>query len=165
MMPMKIAASTTVGSACPTLSVPGMRSSGTKRKNLNSDVVVANDPIPSVSKKFVTNPIAIAIAAASGSGMTGRWRGSARTSATIIIRPTSSRPMKRMVWTVTLRERTPIRRRGLLRRADLRRSPARGRTARWSREATHASSRLQVERCRTKPGFPRRRRALALLPR
>src|SRR5258708_34225450 len=46
----------TVGSACPTFSVPGMIRSGTIPKNRNSDVVVANDPMPSVSKKLVTAP-------------------------------------------------------------------------------------------------------------
>jgi len=56
-MLIKIKASTNVGKVCPTLSVPGIRSSGTSRKNLKHDVVGANEPIPSVSKKFVTNPI------------------------------------------------------------------------------------------------------------
>ncbi len=36
-----------------------MRSSGTSFQNRKIDVVVANEPIPRVSKKFVTNPVAI----------------------------------------------------------------------------------------------------------
>src|SRR4051812_42369372 len=55
---MKMKASAKVGTVCPTFNVPGMfASSFTARPNLNSDVVVANDPIPSVSKKSVTAPI------------------------------------------------------------------------------------------------------------
>ncbi len=45
-----------VGSVCPTFSVPGIFSSGTIRHRRNADVVGANEPIPSVSKKLVTNP-------------------------------------------------------------------------------------------------------------
>ena len=100
MMPIKIAASTTVGRAWPTLSVPGIRSSGTKRSSLNNEVVVANEPMPSVSKKFVTKPIAMPIPAATGSGNAGRWRGIARTSATITATATTSRPAKRRLWIV-----------------------------------------------------------------
>ena len=39
-----------VGIAWPTFSVPGMSSSSTARPSLYSDVVVANDPTPSMSK-------------------------------------------------------------------------------------------------------------------
>ena len=55
---MKMSASTSVGAVWPTLSVPGMRSSRTSPVNLKIAVVGANEPMPSVSKKFVTNPIA-----------------------------------------------------------------------------------------------------------
>src|SRR5438045_1170923 len=48
----------TVGSVWPTLSVPGITRSGTSFNQRNMAVVVANDPIPSVSKKFVTAPTA-----------------------------------------------------------------------------------------------------------
>ena len=48
-----------VGSVWPTFNVPGMLASSTTRPNLNSDVVVANEPIPSVSKKSVTTPMTI----------------------------------------------------------------------------------------------------------
>ena len=41
----------------PTFSVPGICASSTTRPSLNSDVVVANEPIPSVSKKSVTAPM------------------------------------------------------------------------------------------------------------
>ncbi len=56
---MKMKASAKVGIMCPTFSVPGMFSSATACPSLYSDVVVANEPMPSVSKKFVTKPIAI----------------------------------------------------------------------------------------------------------
>src|SRR5579875_3336598 len=57
-MAMKTSACTTDGSAWPTLSVPGSRRSGTRWKARKSAVVGANDPTPSVSKKFVTAPMA-----------------------------------------------------------------------------------------------------------
>ena len=38
-----------------------MSSSGTMRRSLNTDVVGANEPIPSVSKKFVTAPRPICV--------------------------------------------------------------------------------------------------------
>src|SRR5713101_1866656 len=46
-----------VGSVWPTLRVPGMSFTGTICWSLYAAVVVAKDPIPSVSKKLVTNPI------------------------------------------------------------------------------------------------------------
>ena len=46
------------GSAWPTMRVPGINSSGTRRSSRKTAVVGANDPMPSVSKKFVTKPIA-----------------------------------------------------------------------------------------------------------
>src|SRR5262249_53668437 len=46
-----------VGGVCPTFSVPGIRSSGTIFQNLYIAVVGANEPMPRVSKKLVTNPI------------------------------------------------------------------------------------------------------------
>ena len=49
----------TVGRTCPTLSVPGICSSGTNFQARNIAVVVANDPMPSVSKKLVMKPIAL----------------------------------------------------------------------------------------------------------
>ena len=55
----------TVGSTWPTLSVPGICSSGTIFHARNIAVVVANEPMPSVSKKLVTNPIPVC----SGVGM------------------------------------------------------------------------------------------------
>jgi hypothetical protein len=57
-------ACTIVGSACPAFSVPGMMRSGTIFARRNRAVVVANEPIPSVSKKLVTAPTPIC----SGSG-------------------------------------------------------------------------------------------------
>ncbi len=56
---MKMNACTTTGIAWPMLRVPGIFSSGTMRRSLKTDVVGANDPIPSVSKKFVTAPTTI----------------------------------------------------------------------------------------------------------
>ena len=47
-----------VGIAWPTLSVPGISRSSTMRINRNSAVVGAKEPMPSVSKKFVTKPMA-----------------------------------------------------------------------------------------------------------
>src|SRR5437016_5317426 len=44
---------------CPTLSVPGISSSAGAPRNLNSAVVGANEPMPSVSRKSVTTPIAM----------------------------------------------------------------------------------------------------------
>ena len=45
-----------VGSAWPTLSVPGISSSSTTEPSLSTVDVVANDPTPSVSRKSVTKP-------------------------------------------------------------------------------------------------------------
>lgn len=56
---MKMKACATTGRVWPTCIVPGMRSSGTRSWILYQDVVGANDPIPSVSKKLVTNPMAV----------------------------------------------------------------------------------------------------------
>ena len=67
---MKMNAWAIVGRACPTLSVPGIFSSGTRRLSLNMDVVGANEPMPSVSKKLVRKPIA--------SRMTSGWPARAR---------------------------------------------------------------------------------------
>ena len=58
-MAMKMSASAMVGGVWPTLSVPGISRSGTMRRSLKNDVVGANEPMPSVSKKFVTKPTAI----------------------------------------------------------------------------------------------------------
>ena len=53
-------ASTTVGSVWPTLSVPGMIRSGTILNARKSAVVVAKEPMPSWSRKFVSQPTPIA---------------------------------------------------------------------------------------------------------
>src|SRR5260221_10480332 len=71
---MKIMASANVGTAWPTLSVPGMFSSATTPPSLNIDVVVANEPTPSVSRKSVTKPMP----SWSGVGHTGAPGGRAR---------------------------------------------------------------------------------------
>src|SRR4029453_4882972 len=47
----------TVGTVCPTFSVPGICSSRTTFQNLNAAVVVAKLPMPNVSQKLVINPI------------------------------------------------------------------------------------------------------------
>ena len=47
-----------VGRVWPTLSVPGIFSSGTTFHALNIAVDVAYEPMPSVSKKLVTKPMA-----------------------------------------------------------------------------------------------------------
>ena len=47
-----------VASAWPTLSVPGISFTGTMFAQLVGRVVVANEPMPSVSKKAVTKPMA-----------------------------------------------------------------------------------------------------------
>ena len=59
MSDVKMKACATVGSVWPALSVPGMTRSGTSFRNLNAAVLVANDPMPSASKKFVPAPIPI----------------------------------------------------------------------------------------------------------
>src|SRR5215210_7242711 len=46
-----------VGSECPTSMVGGISRSGTSLRTLNQAMVVANEPMPSVSKKFVIAPI------------------------------------------------------------------------------------------------------------
>jgi hypothetical protein len=46
----------TVGSVYATFNVPGIHSSRTECRSLNMDVVVAKLPMPSVSKKHMTNP-------------------------------------------------------------------------------------------------------------
>src|SRR5437764_6959908 len=48
-----------VGSVWPTFKVPGMSLTGTRFLSLYAAVVVANDPMPSVSKNAVTNPRAV----------------------------------------------------------------------------------------------------------
>ena len=48
---------TTVGNAWPAFSVPGICSSGMRWRNLKIAVVVAKEPMPSVSKKLVTKPV------------------------------------------------------------------------------------------------------------
>ena len=62
---MKMNACASVGSVWPTFSVPGIRSSRTRPLSLKIAVVGANEPMPSVSKKFVTKPIA----SSSGDGL------------------------------------------------------------------------------------------------
>src|SRR3970040_31222 len=52
-----MSACATVGSACPTFSVPGIFSSDTSFHKRNIVVVVAKDPMPSVSKKLVRRPM------------------------------------------------------------------------------------------------------------
>jgi hypothetical protein len=52
-------ACTTVGAVWPAFRVPGMMRSGTILEARNSAVVVANDPMPSVSRKFVIAPTPI----------------------------------------------------------------------------------------------------------
>ena len=46
-----------VGGVWPTFRVPGIFSSGTRRNILKTAVVGANEPMPRVSKKFVTKPM------------------------------------------------------------------------------------------------------------
>jgi hypothetical protein len=58
---------TKVGIVCPTFSVPGIFSSRTMFVARKTDVVVANDPTPRLSKKFVTAPVT----SPSGVGFTG----------------------------------------------------------------------------------------------
>lgn len=78
--PTKITASVMAAAARPTLRVPGMRSSGTMRRNLKMAVVGAKDPMPKVSKKAVTNPTTIS----SGRGQRRSGvRGAARTPPTM----------------------------------------------------------------------------------
>src|SRR5919197_3692164 len=76
---------TTVGSVWPELRVPGMMRSGTSFNHRKSAVVVANDPIPRVSKKFVTAPTPMCVAvgkraSAAGEVAAGFSRRMARTA-------------------------------------------------------------------------------------
>ena len=71
---MKMSASAMAGSACPELSVPGMFSSGTRLKILKIAVVGAKQPMPRVSKKLVTKPVASS--AAGGTTVPARRRRS-----------------------------------------------------------------------------------------
>ena len=59
-------ACTTAGSVCPTIIVHGIRRSGTSRRNLSHAIVGANEPTPSVSKKLVIAPSAMASSRGSG---------------------------------------------------------------------------------------------------
>src|SRR5262245_42465623 len=52
-------ACTSVGIVCPMVSVPGIFSSGMARRARYSAVVVAYEPMPSVSKKLVTVPVRV----------------------------------------------------------------------------------------------------------
>jgi hypothetical protein len=64
-----------VGNVIPTLSVPGRTSSLTRFRSLYIEVVVANEPMPRVSKKVVTNQIAPSNGVgAIGSGLRSRLR-------------------------------------------------------------------------------------------
>src|SRR2546426_7903699 len=56
---MKMNAPRTAATVCPTLRVPGIRSSGTRRQARNRAVVVAKLPMPKVSKNVVTKPVAV----------------------------------------------------------------------------------------------------------
>ena len=56
MIAMKMKAWITTGGVCPIIIVPGISSSGTTFFSLNSEVVGAKEPMPSVSKKFVPKP-------------------------------------------------------------------------------------------------------------
>ena len=55
--PMNSAACVMTASESPTMMVPGISSSGTRRKRRKTAVVVASEPMPSVSKKLVTSPM------------------------------------------------------------------------------------------------------------
>ena len=59
IMEMNTKACAMVGNVFPAFSVPGTIRSGTIRFRRNTAVVVANDPMPSVSKKLTTAPRAI----------------------------------------------------------------------------------------------------------
>ena len=74
-----------VGSVCPTFSVPGISRSGTILKNLKTAVVGANEPMPSVSKKFVTKPMPSC--AGFGTAAGDRFRRSRQTPTWLCERP------------------------------------------------------------------------------
>ena len=89
MLPVKRKACAIVGSVWPTLSVPGITRSSTELRNFQIEVVVANEPMPSVSKKLVTNPMsssAIVGAARPGPAEAGGF-------VAVIQRIASSRPL------------------------------------------------------------------------
>src|SRR5262245_32893014 len=76
-------------SASPTMMVPGINWSGTRRNSRNNVVVVANEPMPRVSKKFVTNPIA----RSSAVGVALPTGGAAARLISIATRTMSTRPL------------------------------------------------------------------------
>src|SRR6516165_6859180 len=77
----------------PTFRVPGINSSAGLPRNLNSAVVGANEPIPSVSRKVVVQPMAM-------SGRSGRPRRRWRRAAQI-------QPMTKAILTSTSASRSP----------------------------------------------------------
>ena len=84
---MKNSAWVSTGSAWPTIMVPGITSSGTIRNSRKIAVVVASEPMPSVSKKLVTNP-------------TSRWSGPGASP--------SSRAPSRLVATQRIASSRPL---------------------------------------------------------
>ncbi len=95
-MVMKISACAIEGIACPRFRVPGMASSGIKRRARIAAVVGAKEPMPSVSKKLVTKPSSSSNCdggrRAYGGGVRRAWRHQAAASASAVAaRATSSR--------------------------------------------------------------------------
>jgi hypothetical protein len=86
---VKMNACAIVGSACPALRVPGMTRSGTIFRNLKAAVDVANDPMPSASKKLVTNPSPICSGLGKRASVDGvGWRAPRlRTAITALVHP------------------------------------------------------------------------------
>ena len=74
---MKTNADSTDSIVWPTLSVPGISSSGTRRIARKIAVVVANDPMPSVSKNTVTKPVASSVPDGRIRRRPLRWPGAA----------------------------------------------------------------------------------------
>src|SRR5262245_3334398 len=109
---------TTVGSVWPEFSVPGMMRSGTRRKKRNKAVVVANEPIPRVSKKFVIAPMPISVkdgnrTSAAGEGAPGGFR---RTATTAALQPATnsavsapSAPCSARIGLIPIPARSPFR--------------------------------------------------------
>src|SRR5450830_1700696 len=81
-----------VGSVCPTFSVPGMIRSGTILKNRNSAVVVAKDPMPSVSRKLVMAPTPVDSGVGAPASVAGEEAapGSPRRDMTIFAQPATN---------------------------------------------------------------------------
>ena len=107
---MKMNASAKVGTAWPMFIVPGISSSETTPVSLYSDVVGANEPMPSVSRKSVTAPIASPSGRGTASAMRAFARRAAITQATTKKAESSASARRRsaLAWRLDSFKRGPL---------------------------------------------------------